>query len=212
MKINNVLKEIEDITFKLIHSGICDEYNIGIRNGNKVEWQGFDDLSIVLKDQPYEKIYNLLRNKHNYNFRLLDGGLIQLLYQFENNILKSHRLAYYPAPDFEVYQNDPDRYLYDEIYGDIVNKQVLPVVVRIDYNKNMINSDIHHPYVHITLGGYKNCRIPALKPFSPKKFMEFILEHFYFKSNDNFVEPFLEKVKIVHDHIYEKDLLKTYMS
>lgn len=62
---------------------------------------------------------------------------------------------------YETYQNDADLYDDDYIYGDILNKNILPVVIRADYNRDEVESEMHHPYSHITSGGYKNCRIPV---------------------------------------------------
>ena len=66
-----------------------------------------------------------------------DGGIIQLMYRFNRTgtELISHRLGYYPSPSYELYQNDPELYDVDYIYGDILNKSVLPVIIRADYNR-----------------------------------------------------------------------------
>lgn len=86
-----------------------------------------------------------------------DGGIIQLMYRFNRTgkELISHRLGYYPSPSYELYQNDPELYDVDYIYGDILNKSVLPVIIRADYNRDPEESELHHPYSHITLGDIK---------------------------------------------------------
>ena len=45
---------------------------------------------------------------------MIDGGLLQMLYTFGRRSVAAHRLAYFPAPDFEAFQNDPEVYLQDE--------------------------------------------------------------------------------------------------
>ena len=70
--------------------------------------------------------------------------------------------------------------MFDYIYGDILNKSVLPVIIRADYNRDPEESELHHPYSHITLGGYKNCRIPVDRPISPMKFVKLLWNIFYY--------------------------------
>lgn len=105
------------------------------------------------------------------------------MYRFNSHgtELESHRLAYYPSPSYENYQNDAELYDAEYLYGDILNKDVLPVIIRADYSRKKVRSQIHHPYSHITLGDYKNCRIPADRPISPIQFVKFIMEHFYYE-------------------------------
>lgn len=47
----------------------------------------------------------------------------ELMYRFDGpgEMLQSHRLAFYPSPSYEIYQNDADLYDADYIYGDILN-------------------------------------------------------------------------------------------
>lgn len=124
--------------------------------------------------------------------------------------LLSHRLGYYPSPSYEIYQNDADLYDADYIYGDILNRGVMPVVVRADYNKVEVNSEIHHPFSHITLGGYKNCRIAVDKPISPMKFVKFIMEHFYYVPSSELKFNFkMENIVRFNEHIAENDSHKS---
>lgn len=101
----------------------------------------------------------------------------------------------------------------DDIYGDILNKSVLPpVIVRADYNRDMVESTSHHPYSHITLGEYKNCRIPVDKPKSPVNFVKFAMEHFYYvpsaKLQFNFV---MKHIVIFEEHLEECDRVKSHI-
>ena len=124
--------------------------------------------------------------------------------------LISHRLGYYPSPSYELYQNDPELYDVDYIYGDILNKSVLPVIIRADYNRDPEESELHHPYSHITLGGYKNCRIPVDRPISPMKFVKFIMEHFYYVPSSQLEFNFeIEGIVAFEEHIAEKDINKS---
>jgi len=62
---------------------------------------------------------------------------------------------------------------------DIIEKKIVPFPLRFDYNREDVASTHSHPYSHVTLGQYTNCRIPAYGPISPRLFMQFVLENFY---------------------------------
>lgn len=95
-------------------------------------------------------------------------------------------------------------------YFVILNKSVLPVIIRADYNRDPEESELHHPYSHITLGGYKNCRIPVDRPISPMKFVKFIMEHFYYVPSSQLEFNFeIEGIVAFEEHIAEKDINKS---
>lgn len=209
MNIKEVFKEINNMTYQLVGSGLADEFKSPVSLNNKVYWKDCNDISISMKNIPYKDIYKKISESKNFNFKFPDGGMLQLLYEFDNEGLFKHRLAYFPSPDFEEFQNNPDVYCGDEIYGDIVNKQVMPVIVRIDYNREEVDSETHHPFCHLTLGQYKNCRIPVESPLSPNDFIKFILENFYYIPCNNFFKMDIKDyVTSSNLHIHEKDLLK----
>ncbi|HFE9685427.1 DUF2290 domain-containing protein [Clostridium perfringens] len=211
MIIKNVFNEVKDITYKLIDSGLADEYNFPICKDNKVYWNNQNDVSIAMKNIPYREIYNILLKNKNYNIKLPDGGLLQFMYEFDKEGLLKHRLAFFPSPYLEEFQNNPDIYMEDILYGDVVSRQVMPVIVRVDYNRIEIDSNTHHPYCHMTLGQYKNCRIPVEKSISPSNFTEFILENFYYIPSKSFLSnDFKKLVSHNKEHIAKEDLKKIY--
>ncbi|MDF5324224.1 DUF2290 domain-containing protein [Vibrio parahaemolyticus] len=178
---------IKSITSELIRVGLSEEQNYptkrGVQGGGtSIAYVGFNDISIALRNTSYEEIYNTLESSKQYNIKLIDGGLIQLLYYFEGkSTLKKHNLAYFPSPSFEPFQNDPDMYLDDSVFfTDMIQKSILPIPVRFDYDPNP-NAviDIEHPASHMTLGQYKKCRIPVSSPICPSNFVMFILRSFY---------------------------------
>ena len=91
------------------------------------------DISIAMKNIAYEEIYKKLEESNNYNIKMLDGSLIQMLYSFEYDKLVSHRLAFFPAPNLESFQNEPENYENDEIYADILGKNIVTFPIRFDY-------------------------------------------------------------------------------
>ena len=179
----NVYNEINSITQKLIKVGLSDNQNFPSRqsiakNKYQVAYSGMQDLSIVLKNVEYIQVYQELDKGKNYNIKMADGALIQMMYTYENYQLSSHRLAFFPSPFLHEFQNEPEIYEIDEIYADIIAKNILPVPVRFDYDPDS-HQELDHPRCHLTLGQFKNCRIPVCSPIMPNVFISFILRSFY---------------------------------
>ncbi|MBS6397229.1 MAG: DUF2290 domain-containing protein [Clostridiales bacterium] len=211
-EIDKVFTEVQEITQEMIRCGLSEEYNFPQIQKTDVVWSKYRDISRYLKNMEYSAIYAEIERTHNYNMKLPDGGMLQLMYRFDTrgNELQSHRLAFYPSPSYEMYQNNAELYDEDYIYGDILNKDVLPVIIRADYSRTEAKSEIHHPYSHITLGGYKNCRIPADKPISPVGFVKFVMEHFYYVPSAHWEFNFEMKNKVkFEEHLAEHDKRKT---
>ena len=171
-----VFRELKKVTRELIRCGLAEEYNYPVIQQMDIVWEKYQNISLYLRNMDYSTIYDEIEKNHNYNVKLPDGGIIQLMY----------------------------------LYGDILNKSVLPVIIRADYNRDPEESELHHPYSHITLGGYKNCRIPVDRPISPMKFVKFIMEHFYYVPSSQLEFNFeIEGIVAFEEHIAEKDINKS---
>ncbi len=184
MDANTICGSIRKITSHLITVGISDSQNFPVISEDKkyiyVNYSGFADASIALKNIDYSDIYEFMDQNKQYNIKLIDGGIIHLLFQFDRKMnLHKERLCYFPAPNYESFQNDPDLYLDESnFYADIVHKSILPVPIRVDYAPDDAK-EMEHPSAHLTLGQFKNCRIPLSAPLCPVTFMRFILSSFY---------------------------------
>lgn len=109
-----------------------------------------------------------------------DGALVQLNYVYEDSCLRRHRLAFFPSPDLEEFQNNPEIYLEDEVYADVIARNIVPFPIRFDFDSNDdCHKPVHHAKSHLTLGQYQNCRIPVSGPLSPFWFVTFVLRNFY---------------------------------
>lgn len=185
-----VKTSIASITAQLIELGICDDQNFAAElktnNETHITYSGFSDVSVALKNVEYSKVYNYLLSKRQYNFRLLDGGLIQIMYCFgSHQQLLKHRLCYFPSPNFEAFQNDPDLYMDESVYyADVVLKSILPVPIRFDFDPSNFE-ELKHPACHLSLGQYKNCRIPISAPICPANFINFVLRSFYYTATSD---------------------------
>nr|WP_286185748.1 DUF2290 domain-containing protein [Escherichia ruysiae] len=96
----------------------------------------------------------------------------------------------------------------DCIYVEILDKRVIPVAVRFDYDCTPGTfKDLVHPKSHLTLGQYENCRIPVCSPITPSLFIEFILRSFYNTALMNFSDKINLKMKRFQETatILEKD-------
>jgi len=189
----DIYREISNLTGDLIAVSLCNYQQfpciVEIAKGTtEVGFKNMDLCNIALKNKQYSEIYDTLLNAEAYNLLMLDGAMIQLQYRFYRNELIQHRLAFFPSPSLEKFQNEPEIYLEDEIFADIVAKNIIPFPIRFDYDScASANSPIEHPPSHLTLGQYKNCRIPVSAPLSPYLFIEFILRNFYHTAFVKFV-------------------------
>lgn len=199
----NIRMQVQTITTDLIACSLSvDQQFPSVREEvgeTRVDF-GKADLSIALKNVEYKKIYSELSKFRSYNLKLIDGALVQLMYIFQGNILRRHRLAFFPSPYLEEYQNNSEVYEEDEIYADIIKKNIVPFPIRFDYDsREEVTVEITHPLSHLTLGQYQNCRVPVSAPLTPYVFIIFILRNFYntafsrfsnqiTRFNDTFVE------------------------
>jgi hypothetical protein len=204
-----ILQEIQTITTKLIQNSLCDQQNdascksVG-KDSYEIAYSGMQDLSIALKNIDYKNIYQELDKGKNYNFKMLDGALIQLLYTYKNSELVSHRLAFLPSPFLEDFQNNPEIYEAQEIYADIIARNILPVPIRFDYDPDN-HQELDHPKCHLTLGQFKNCRIPVCSPISPNTFISFILRSFYNTAFRKFTNELVFSTNLFNETITPKE-------
>lgn len=173
-----ILDEINKLTSKLIYLSLSTEQNFPAEKNGMIYISGIHDNSIALRNLSYVEIYDTLDKENNYNIKMADGALIQFMYTFIDDKLIKNRLTFFPSPHLEEYQNNAETYELDEIYADIISKNIVATPIRFDFDpKN--HSEGHHPSSHLTIGQYKNCRIPVYKPLSPYEFINFILINFY---------------------------------
>lgn len=187
-----VENDLNGIIASLIGQGVGDDTNFSIlkRVGQfwEITFDGAEHISIAFDSVDYPVIHRELAEKRSYNVKFLDGGLLQLLYRFNENTLLQHRLTYLPSPDLRSFREDPEGYMRDELYIEIVSRHIVPFPLRFDYdNRDGVSVDMMHPKTHLTLGDVKDCRIPVTSPLTPRWFVEFILSNFYRTDHYDFV-------------------------
>jgi hypothetical protein len=187
-----VVNEIMQITGALVERGVVDDQNFPFQKKISRDLEivtcgsGFPSAAI-LRDRPYADTYRELREARVYNFRMLDGALIQLDYEYATKGLQRHRLAFLPSPDLIEFQNAPDLYLDEVLFAEVVERRVVAVPLRFDYDcRDGVPIPIVHPHSHLTIGQYSRCRIPVTAPLTPLAFTDFILRNFYNTAFDAF--------------------------
>lgn len=176
--------QILRLTSDLINASLCDSQNFpSITDFPKRITEigiSHSDNSIFLKNIPYSEMYQEVLKRNAYNIKMIDGALLTLLYRFQDGKLTAHRLSYFPSPDLVSFQNDPEIYIEDEIYLDMLDKRIVTVPLRFDFdNCSSVYKPIDHPISHLTLGQYENCRIPVSSALTPYQFITFITVNFY---------------------------------
>ena len=182
---DQIKEQIDGIVGYLVQVGLADDQRFAFqrhRNDGFVEvtFAGADHVSVALRDRDYDEIYQHLVEARAYNVKMPDGALIQMMYRYSTGMLQSHRLAFFPSPYLEDFQNNSDIYLLDEVYADVVARNIVPFPFRFDYEaQDHIHPELLHPKSHLTLGQYENCRIPVTAPMTPTRFADFVLRNFY---------------------------------
>lgn len=193
-------EDIDGLISELIGCGLCDDSNFSaVRSfvgGASVTFSGAEHVNIALGDIEYTDIYHELADKRSYNMKLVDGALVQMMYRVEDDRLLQHRLAFYPSPTLLPFRDDPESYIGDELFMEIVQRRIVPFPLRFDFDaRDDVHVDVAHPQSHLTLGDVKGCRIPVSAPLTPRWFIEFVLRNFYQTEAHDFVSG-LPKHKI----------------
>jgi hypothetical protein len=179
-----IKEDLERLLASLIERGIVDDQNFPLlrqvsREAYEITFEGAEHVAVGMGDDvDYDKMYHDLAGRRCFSAKLIDGGLLQLMYSFKGGHLTKHRLAYYPSPDLSPFREDPESYLHDALFLDIVSRRIVPFPLRFDFDESAAR-DVHHPRCHLTLGDAKGCRIPVSAPLTPRWFIEFVLRHFY---------------------------------
>lgn len=181
----NIKRQIDRVIEYLVEVGLSDDQNFAfsrdLGEGHvEISFFGSQYIFMTLKDRPYIEIYDRLVAERSYTAKMPDGALLQMMYIFKNGIVERHRLAFYPSPHLEEFQNSPDIYMDELAYAEIVAKNVVPFPVRFDFDSRVnVFRELEHPKSHLTLGHYERCRIPVSAPVMPTRFADFVLRNFY---------------------------------
>lgn len=184
IKPKEIISQIEQLTGHLIENSFSSDQNFSSINTYPegitiVTWDKSAHISETFDNNlSYKEIYDICRDRRYFTLLLVDEAIIQFYYKFQNGVLVNHRMAFLPSPYLEEFQNNPDVYINDLIYAEVINKSLVPSPIRFDYDKKA-SEDVIHPRSHMTIGQYQNCRIPVRSALTPFQFINFIFNNFY---------------------------------
>lgn len=178
-----VVKQIHSLTAFLVEAGLADDQNLPVLNqkGHVATIACPNaNYAALLKDRPYAESYLEQATARSYNLKMLDGALVQMSYEFNKKSLTRARLAFLPSPTLLEFQNNPEIYLEELLYADVVEKKAVTVPLRFDFDARAgVAKPLDHPISHLTLGQYSACRIAARGALTPAIFMSFLIRSFY---------------------------------
>lgn len=169
------VRRVDGLLRHLGKVGIARHYQRAVlyRRTGQVSFPGAEHVSAAMKDQDYRRIYRRLLTERAYSAIMLNNAILQIMYRFKGRELVAHRLAFFPAPKLEEFQNAPEWYLHDDVFVDVVARTTAPTLIRFDYDASEErHRPVIHPKSHLTLGRYEGCRIPVSAPLTPYRFMD----------------------------------------
>ncbi len=186
--------ELRGIVSFLTRESLADEVRLNLQrrvvSGNLIRleskyWINAPKANLKV---PYAEQYEQYRSLGAYDVRLLDGALLQFQYEFNSRgILTRSVQRFLPSPDLTPFQEDPELYLRDEIFGEVVGRTAVGVPIRFDFDsRDGVVQAGTHPASHLTLGQYPHCRIAAAGAITPYYFVEFLLRAFYRSKTDGY--------------------------
>lgn len=178
-------KEYEDVVVYLVEKSLVDRQKFlarrarpdGVMTLESDYWQAAPRMQAKV---PYTELYERARSMDAFDLLFLDGAIVQMRYEFSSRsgeLLRSSA-SFLPSPSLTAYQDDPELYLRDEVYGDVIDPRVVPVPMRADYDPGAA-VEVHHPSSHLTLGLYSHCRIAVSAAVTPWNFLELVIRSFY---------------------------------
>jgi len=180
-----ICTQIKQIVGYLVEVGLSIDQNYPFeKKGHdktvEVTFPQSEYLTGALKNYNYAEIYETLLSERAYIIKFPDGALVTMRYLYKSNKLERHSLGFFPSPNLEEFQNNPEIYLEDVLYADVVARNIVSFPIRFDFDcRDEVCKPVEHPKSHLTLGQYKNCRIPITAPLTPYYFISFLLRNFY---------------------------------
>jgi len=193
---DDVKLQLDTVLGRAIETGVSVQQNFPkvSRDGGGITLGTMAGSSIALRNVVYKDIYTEIESNELFHIKLPDGGLLIFQYTFHTDgVLKKHRLGFFPSPTLPTLEEAPELYRYDELYGDILSKQIVRFPIRFDFDPKNYRPR-YHPHSHLTLGQFENCRIPVTHAVSPNGFLLFVLRNFY------------HQLYIRHTNVFEKKI------
>jgi len=173
--------ELQNLLDYLIKSELAI-YVRPIRNKSGVlTWNPFSGTSSLLLDRRVDcpKHYRYLVEHGHYSAVLHDGSLLQVTYEYIDNLIMKHRLAYVPPPfemDRSLLIEEPLLDVFDVYVSGDADNVLLRSPLRFDFDSEAARP--RHPASHLTLNS-SDCRIPCAAPLRLGHFIGFVFQYFF---------------------------------
>ena len=165
-----IKQQVDTLVTYLVEVGLANDQNFAFQRAGaggrtEITFPQAEHVSIAMRDRDYSEIYMHLARERAYSVKMPDGALVQMMYAFDGSLLERHRLAFFPAPHLEDFQNNPEIYLEDEIYADVVARSIVPFPLRFDYDAgDDVHREIEHPKSHLRWDNTKTAESPCQLP------------------------------------------------
>jgi hypothetical protein len=176
-EIQNLLKSLNSSNIApFVNQVVCRDLG---SNRKRVTWAPEASGGLFKGDFTCISDYRRWIDENAYSAILYDGSILQMSYDFSNNEMIGHRLAYLPCP-YDLDINFLVEMSLDEaicLYQDSGQAVVrLRSAIRFDWDSSVSNPN--HPDVHVTLNS-AHCRWAVVAPLSVGHFVRFVFKHFY---------------------------------
>ena len=189
---SHIEREINETIRYLIRTGLSVDQQEAYVNSPtpsfaEVTFPNALHVKTVDRVEDYVGSYVELLRARSFNVKMIDGALIQMMYEYRNGSIAKHRLSFYSSPNVEQFQNAETLYLEDEIDLDVIENFVTPFVFRFDFDSTIdTETRMPHPSSHFTMADYENCRIAVSGPLTPCLFLNFVIANFYDTAEHNY--------------------------
>jgi hypothetical protein len=193
---SQILREYQWAMDELIYRELLRDANslIPFENQHRtvLSWSARAHLSYLFGEYSTMGHYCEILNRRDFCLCFRDGGLVQIKYDIEDDVIVSHRLCYFPCP-FSFTSEDSEGLALSELPLLFSAKELqmrikLASPIRFDFDAEMV--DDRHAYSHVSINK-ESCRLPAYGPVSFGHFLRFVLRYFYeteFASFDEWAE------------------------
>ena len=118
----------------------------------------------------------------SYSALLLDGGILQISYDFDGQIVVAHRLCFFPCPfdlDVSLVRELPFRDVI-ELYAESSQFDDIRLRTPVRFDYDFVNAAVNdqHPTTHMTFQ-WSHVRLPVVSPLSLGHFVRFVFRNFY---------------------------------
>ena len=132
---SEIARELNALIAHLVEVGLASDQNLAREvSGRTITFHNDYVLASAMRAASYRVAYDEMAASRAFNVKMPDGAFLQFMYEFGDNSLLRHRLAFYPSPYLIEFQQDSEIYMLDVAYAEIVASEVVPFPIRFDFD------------------------------------------------------------------------------